>query len=198
MMQKTGSVLFIVLLTGAFIVCSGCTSPQSPPVPVTTPSPVATVVQTTLPAPPPETGTSLVYASAPTTSPAGTGTPANDVSIVLNSAVKKDSLGFGDSRPGKGFLEIELTISNNRKTPFEYSDSSFVLSFRSGRDSRSAVTSLYAKRLINPLISGTVNPQSTDTGNILFNVNESSNFYTLSVVDPAGTVLASINNIDAP
>ena len=96
-------------------------------------------------------------------------------------------------------LILDITIKNNdKKNDFTYTDSSFVLSYKSGGDRFTAITSQYAKNLANPLFMGTVPSGSTDDGKILFGVNATSDAYTLSVVDSKGTVLGSIDTINVP
>jgi len=96
-------------------------------------------------------------------------------------------------------LILDITIKNNdKKNDFKYSDSSFVISYKSNNGSLTSITTQFANGLINPLISGTVPSGSTDEGTILFGVNATSNAYKLSVVDSTGTVLTSIDNINVP
>jgi hypothetical protein len=197
------SVLMIILTAG--IVSSGCTSTQSQTSPqrnsptispiITTPS------QTTSPATVPETQiTTPVQTTAMAATNPVTGTATNDVlTVTLNSAEKKISLGNGIGKPGRIMLILDITIKNNdKKNDFTYTDSSFVISSQSNNDRLTAITSQYAKNLANPLFMGTVPSGSVDDGKILFGVNSTSNTYKLSVVDPAGTVLGSIDNIYVP
>jgi hypothetical protein len=96
-------------------------------------------------------------------------------------------------------LLLDITIKNNdKKNDFKYTDSSFIISYKSNNDSLTAITSQYAKNLGNPLFMGTIPSGSVDDGKILFGVNATSNAYKLSVVDSAGTVLGSIDNIYVP
>jgi len=191
-----------ILITG-MVLMSGCTGspPASPPdvtaAPATGTTAPATTVQTAAPAltSPPVT--------VSTVTPAGiavTGTPANDVlTVTLNSAEKKVSLGNGIGKPGRMLLLLDITIKNNdKKNDFSFTDSSFVISYKSRNDRIPAITSQYTKALANPLFMGTIPAGSTDDGKVLFGVNASSDTYTLSVVDPAGTVLGSIDTISVP
>ena len=121
--------------------------------------------------------------------------------MTLNSAEKKISLGNSIGKPGRSLLILDITIKNNdKKNDFKYTDSSFVISYKSGLGSLTAITSQYANNpgLINPLISGTVMAGSIDDGRILFGVNATSYAYKLSVVDSSGTELTSIDNIYVP
>jgi hypothetical protein len=131
-----------------------------------------------------------------------TAAPTNDVvTVTLNSAEKKTSLGNSIGKPGRAMLILDISIKNNdKKNDFKYTDASFVISYKSTNDSLTAITSQYANNqgLINPLISGTVAAGSTDNGKILFGVNSTSNAYTLSVVDSTGTVLTSLDTIYVP
>jgi hypothetical protein len=128
-------------------------------------------------------------------------TTVNDGLIVtLNSAKKKTTLYSGTSLPpGIVLLELDITLQNNDKNKdFEYTDSSFTLSFKTNKPSLTAKTTQYAKGLTNPFIGAPVPAGSEKTGTIVFSVNETSNFYTLSVIDSTGKKLTSIDNIDVP
>jgi hypothetical protein len=203
-MQKRMGLFLISLVCIAVILVTGCTSTGSNPV---------TPVQTAVPTSVVTTATATITTTAtispfkeqttvPTTvmiSP--TQTPVNDGLIVtLNSAKKKTTTYSGASLPpGIVLLELDITLQNNdKRKDFEYTDSSFVLSFKSNKPSLTAKTTQYVKGLTNPLIFGTVPAGSTDDGKIIFGVNETSNYYTLSVVDSTGKTLTSIDNIDVP
>jgi hypothetical protein len=195
----------LILILTACIVSSGCTSSQvqtSPQSNSPTISPTAAMSSPTLnPATVPETQiVPPVQTTAPAATTLVTGTPANDVlTVTLNSAEKKNSLGNSIGKPGRTLLLLDITIKNNdKKNDFTYSDSSFVISYKSSNDRLTAITSQNAKALANPLFMGTVPAGSTDDGKILFGVNATSNTYMLSVVDSAGTVLGSIDNIYVP
>ena len=190
----------IIILT-VFINSTGCisnqtqTSLQSNSPVITTPAQILSLTTTS------ET---LITTLAPTTAQTAavsvTGTPANDIlTVTLNSAERKTTLGNGVGKPGRIMLILDITIKNNdKKNDFKYSDSSFVISYQSNNDSLTSITTQYAKGLINPLISGTVPSGSIDDGTILFGVNATSNAYKLSVVDPTGKVITSIDNINVP
>jgi Domain of unknown function (DUF4352) len=190
----------IVLLT-ACIVCACCTSQQvhtsaqSKTPAATTPS------QTLSPATIAET---RITTPAQTTAPAATipmaGPAKKDVlTVTLNSAEKKVSYGNYIGKPGRIGLILDITIRNNDKqNDFAYSDSSFILAYKSYDESQTAITSQYAKVLGNPLFMGTIPAGSTDDGKILFGVNASSTTYRLSVVDSTGAELGSIDTIFVP
>jgi hypothetical protein len=197
------SVLMIILTAG--MVISGCTSspaqtsPQSnsPTISPTTATPSPALSSATVP----ETRiTTPVQTTALAATTLVTGTPANDVlTVTLNSAEKKISLGNSIGNPGRVLLLLDITIKNNdKKNDFTYTDSSFVISYKSNNKRLTAITSQYVKNLANPLFMGTVPAGSTDDGKILFGVNSTSDTYTLSVVDSAGTVLGSIDTIYVP
>ena len=203
MMMKNKFVIcsvLIIILT-ACIMSTGCTSTQSQiPAQSNTPT-ITTLSQTLSPTTIPET---VITSPAPTTTPTAsistTAAPANDVvTVTLNSAEKKTSLGNAVGKPGRAMLILDISIKNNdKKNDFKYTDASFVISYKSNSDRLTAITTQYANALINPLISGTVPSGSTDDGKILFGVNSTSNAYKLSVVDSTGTVLTSIDNIYVP
>jgi hypothetical protein len=203
MMMKNQFVIcsvLIIILT-ACIVSTGCTSTQSQTSAQSNSPTITTPSQTFSPTTVPET---LITTLAPTTTPTAnistTGTPTNDgVTVTLNSAEKKTSLGNGIGTPGRVMLILDITIQNNdKKNDFKYTDASFVISYKSNSDRLTAITTQNAKGLVNPLISGTVPSGSKDDGKILFGVNATSNSYTLSVVDSTGTVLTSVDNIYVP
>jgi hypothetical protein len=202
-MQKSIGLFLISLVCIAAILVTGCTSSGSNPVaPVQTATPTSVV---TTPTATITTTATISPSMAPTTVPtvmiSTTQTPANDgLSVTLNSAKKKTTTYGGVSLPpGIVLLELDITIQNNDKhKDFEYTDSSFVLSFKSNKPSLTAKTTQYAMGLINPFIGAPVPSGSEKTGKIVFGVNETANFYKLSVVDSTGTVLTSIDNINVP
>jgi hypothetical protein len=96
-------------------------------------------------------------------------------------------------------LILDIIIKNNdKKNDFTCTDASFVLSDKSNNDRLTAITSQKATSLANPLFLRTVPSGSTDEGKILFQVNATSNTYTLFVADSTGTVLGSLDNIYVP
>jgi hypothetical protein len=205
MMMKNKFVIwsvFVILLT-AYSISAGCTSPQAQ-TSAPTGSPVVSTPSPTFspPAVPESLSTTLATTRTTTVPIPTTSNPANDIlTVTLNSAEKKTSLQNGVGKAGRVLLILDITIKNNdKRNDFAYTDSSFVLSYKSTNDSFTAITSQYANNrgLINPLISGTVAAGSTDDGKILFGVNSTSNAYTLSVVDSTGTVLTSLNTIYVP
>jgi len=190
----------IVLL--ACMVGSGCTTHQNTQDPAQgNPSPVATPFQPQNPATPPAT---LPPSMAPTTVPtvmiSTTQTPVNDgLSATLNSAVKKVRLGSSTPMPGNIFLVLDITLQNNDKNnDFEYSDASFVYFDKLNKKRNTAITYKIPGGLNNPLTTGTIPLKSKITGQVAFGVLDSSNSYKFSVVDPTGTVLTSIDNINVP
>ena len=202
-MQKSIGLFLISLVCIAAILVTGCTGSGSNPVaPVQTAAPTSVV---TTPAVTFTTTATISPSIAPITVPtvmiSTTQTPANDgLSVTLNSAKRKTiNYGGGSLPPGIVLLELDITIQNNDKhKDFEYTDSSFVLSFKSNKISLTAKTTEYAQGLINPFIGAPVPSGSEKTGKIVFGVNETANFYKLSVVDSTGTVLTSIDNINVP
>jgi hypothetical protein len=198
--------ILIVILT-ACIVCTGCTSTQTKTSAQSNAPPITTPLQTSSPTSAPET---LITPLAPTpaqNSTCGDGicavpstiSPGNNdlLTLTLNSAEKKTTLGNGVGKPGRSMLILDVTIKNNdKRNDFKYTDSSFVISYKSNEDRLTAITTQYAKGLINPLISGTVPAGSTDDGKILFGVNATSNSYKLFVVDSNGKEIASVDNIN--
>jgi ABC-type oligopeptide transport system substrate-binding subunit len=205
MMMKNKFVIcsvLIIILT-AIIVSTGCTSTQTQTSAQSNSPTITTPSQTFSPTTVPET---LITTLAPTTAPTAilstTATPTNSgLTVTLNSAEKKTSLGNGIGKPGRMLLIVDITIKNNdKKNDFKYTDASFVISYKSNSDRLTAITTQYANNrgLINPLISGTVAAGSTDDGTILFGVNSTSNSYKLSVVDSTGTLLTSVDNIYVP
>jgi hypothetical protein len=194
-----GAVLIIILT--ACMVSSGCTSTQTHNSVQSNPPITVIPSQTLIPKTAIETPVNSlvpITTSAPIISP--TITPINyGVTLTLNSAEKQKSFGIGTGKPGRVMLILDISLKNNNKNQdFEYSDNSFIISYNSNDDTKTSITSQYAKKLINPLISGFVPSGSTSTGKILFGVNETSNSYKLSVVDSTGTELASVDNINLP
>jgi hypothetical protein len=215
-LHKTYHGLMIMIMKKKFVLCSvciialiacivstGCTSspPAQTPVPSNSPTTTTTSQPPSPTTPPATTAASLAQTTTPAATISTTATLTNDaITVTLNSAKKRTTLYNGGSlAPGNALLELDITIQNNdNRKDFEYTDESFVLSFKSIPLRQTAITTLSAKGLINPLISGTVPAGSRDEGKIVFGVNATSNYYKLSVVDATGTVLTSIDNIIVP
>jgi hypothetical protein len=203
MLSKNEFFIFAVLITTltACIVSSGCTSTQSQNAVQSNPPTTVMPSQTLSPTTALETPvTSLVPITTPVPTISPTTTPMNDgITLTLNSAEKQKSFGIGTGKPGRVMLILDISIKNNNKNKdFEYTDNSFIISYQSNDDSKTSITSQYAKKMMNPLISGFVPSGSTSNGKILFGVNETSNSYKVSVVDSTGTLLASVDNINVP
>jgi len=201
MTMKNVFVVYSVLIIILTVCITGCSSLQSSPIEQNNTPTITTLSQTI-----PTTTLGTQVPPPPTTDQRSTisttETPKNEViTMTLNSAEKKISLGNSIGKPGRSLLILDITIKNNdKKNDFKYTDSSFVISYKSGLGSLTAITSQYANNpgLINPLISGTVMAGSIDDGRILFGVNATSYAYKLSVVDSSGTELTSIDNIYVP
>jgi hypothetical protein len=127
------------------------------------------------------------------------GTPANGgLTVTVNSAVKKTALGQFKPKPGMIFLVLDVTIQNNDKNnDFDYTAASFALSDNLNTIRRPPLGK-FAYGLDNQLISGMIPLKSKITGQIVFGVTDGSNSYNLSVSDSTGTVLTSLDNINAP
>jgi hypothetical protein len=204
MVTKTKLIIcsVLIIVVTACIVSTGCTSTQSaqgsvqsnPPT-LTTPS--QTLSSTTAPG---ILGTTLAPTTAPTAITSTAGITVNDVlSVTLNSAVKKITLGGSTPMSGNIFLVLDVTIQNNDKyKDFEYTDSSFAIFDKSNKNRRTAITSKVSSKLESPFASGRIPPKSKITGQIVFGVMDSSNSYKFSVVDSTGTILTSIDNIMVP
>jgi hypothetical protein len=204
MMMKDKVVICsaLVIILTACILSAGCTSPQTPTSPQSNSSTITIPPQTLSSTTPPETlVTTLALTTSPTSINSTTATPKNsDLTVTLNSAVKKTVIGDLTPTPGNIFLVLNVTIQNNDKNNgFEYRDSSFTIYDKVNKDRRTAITSIVAGKLNSPLpATGTIPPTSTQTGLIVFRVMDSSNSYKFSVVDARDTVLVSIDNIEVP
>jgi hypothetical protein len=194
------SSLLVIVLT-ACILSTGCTSSQSAPTPSQSTSPVVTTpAQSLSPTTTPEAlVTTLAPTAVPTTVVTTTGTPANGgLTVTVNSAVKKTALGQFKPKPGMIFLVLDVTIQNNDKNnDFDYTAASFALSDNLNTNRRPPLGK-FAYGLDNQLISGMIPLKSKITGQIVFGVTDGSNSYKLSVSDSTGTVLTSLDNINAP
>ncbi len=203
MMRK--NTLICSLWTAILIACimsTGCTSTQSTQASGAGNSPVATPPSQTLTAAtaPATIATTLAPAPAPAAIASTTATPpGSGLTVTLNSAEKKAVIGGGTPKPGVVMLVLDITLQNNDPhKAFEISDNAFLISFRSAPGSHPAMTTQVSKSLVNPLFSGSIAPGSNGGGRIVFAVNASSSSYKLSVVDPAGTVLGSVDTINVP
>jgi hypothetical protein len=206
MMMKNKFVICsvcIIILT-ACIVSTGCTStsPQgaAQTSAQTNPPTITTLGQTLIPTTAPVTITTTM---APTTaSIAIISTPATPISsgltVTLNSAVKKTTLGSSTPKTGLVFLVLDVTIQNNDKNnDFKYTDSSFSIYDIINKKRDSAMTSKVAGGLNTPLTSGTIPLKSTKTGQIVFGVSDSSNSYKFAVVNST-TALIPLIDINVP
>jgi len=204
MMMKTKlvicSVLTIVLT--ACLVSTGCTSTQVAQTPVQTiPPTVITPSQTQSPTIlPAATAATIAPTTVPTAMITTTQTPATTgVSVTVNSALKKTNIGSSTNMPGNIFLVLDVTIQNNDKNEnFEYKFDSFKIFDKSSKKRFDAITNKFTSGLNSPLTSGTIPLKSKQTGQIVFGVPEESNSYRLTVVDPTGTVLTTIDNMNVP
>jgi hypothetical protein len=193
--------VLVILLTGC-IISAGCTSPQTYTSTQSNSSTIAITSQTLSPTITPETlVTTLALTPSKTSINSTTATPTHsDLTVTLNSAVKKTVIGDLTPIPGNIFLVLNVTIQNNDKNnDFEYTDSSFSIYDKVNEIRRSAITSIVASKLNSPIpATGRIPPKSTKTGQIVFGVMDSSNSYKFYVVDSRGTVLTSIDNIEVP
>lgn len=200
-MQKGPGLFLISLVCIAVILATGCTSSGSNPVtPVQTSAPASVVTTPAATITAAATTPSLESTTVQMRTISTTATPVTDiVSVTLNSAKKRITTYAGKSvGQGAVLLELDITLKNNDEhKDFEYTDSSFVLSYKSKPDRLTSKTSQFAAGVANPFIGAPVPSGSEKTGKLVFIVNETSNFYKLSVVDSAGTVLTSIDNINA-
>ncbi|HOX34114.1 MAG TPA: DUF4352 domain-containing protein [Methanoregulaceae archaeon] len=192
--------LCLLLLT-ACVVSSGCTSGQNAQTSAQPDSPtVTTPAQILNPTAAPETlVTTLVSPAAPTAVVTTTGTPANGgIRVTINSAVKKTELGEFNPKSGNIFLVLDVTLQNNDKSKdFEYTAASFALSDNLNTNKRPPLGK-FSYGLDNQLISGTIPPESKISGQIVFGVKDGSTSYKLSISDPTGAVLTSLDNINVP
>jgi hypothetical protein len=191
------SVCIIVL--SAFIVSTGCTttSPQSAQ---TIPPTITTSAQTLSPTTAPVIiATSVLPTTAPTAILSTTKTPiSNGLTVTLNSAVKKTSIGDSTPKTGFVFLVLDVTIQNNDKdNDFKYTDSSFSLFDVVNQKRGPAITSKFTGGLNTPLSSGTIPMKSTKTGQIVFGVSDNSNSYKFAVVNSTSAI-TSLFDINVP
>ena len=191
----------IIILT-ACIVSTGCTStsPQGAQTSAqTNPPTITTPAQTLSPTTAPVTiATTLEPTTSPTAIISTTQTPmTSGLTVTLNSAVKKTTLDGSTPMAGNIFLVLDVTIQNNdQNNDFKYTDTSFSILDKMNQNTRTPITYKVAGKLSKPLSQGSVLLKSTKSGQIVFGVMESSNSYKFSVVDSAGTVLTSIDNIN--
>ena len=181
------------------MVSTGCTStsPQGAKTSAQTiPPTIATPAQILSPT---TTSVTIATTMAPTTaSTAITSTTLTPISsgltVTLNSAVKKTSLGSFTPLPGNIFLVLDVTIQNNDKNnDFKYTDSSFSIYDTVNQKRGSAITSKVAGGLNIPLASGTIPLKSTKTGQIVFGVSDNSNSYKFAVVNSTSAITPLID-----
>jgi len=191
--------LLVVLLLVTILITAGCTSENKNV--VVKPTQITSQIPTTsLSVTQPTIASSMAPTTVPTVIISTTQPPANDgLSVTLNSAVKKNTLGGLTAKSGFTYLVLDVTIQNNDKTnDFKYSDSSFAILDKLNQERHMSNTLKFPSGLNSPLKSGTIPRTSKITGQIVFGVVDSSNSYKFSVVDSTGTVLTSIDNINVP
>ena len=204
MMMKNKLVIcsVLVIILTVCIISVGCTSPKTHTSTQSNSSTIAIPTQTLSPTITPEKlVTTLALTTSKTSINSTTATPIHsDLTVTLNSAVKKTVIGDLTPMPGNIFLVLNVTIQNNDKnSDFEYTDSSFSIYDKVNENRRSATTSIVAGILNSPIpATGRIPPKSIKTGQIVFGVIDSSNSYKFYVVDSRGTVLALIDNIEVP
>ena len=190
----------IIVLT-ACMVSTGCTStsPQGAKTSAQTiPPTIATPAQILSPT---TASVTIATTMAPTTaSTAITSTTLTPISsgltVTLNSAVKKTSLGSFTPLPGNIFLVLDVTLKNNDiNNDFKYTDSSFSIYDIVNQKRGPAITSKVAGGLNTPLTSGTISLKSTKTGQIVFGVMDNSNSYKFAVVNSTAAITPLIDII---
>jgi hypothetical protein len=191
------SVLIVVLTACIYI--TGCTSPQSTQSPAQT---SLTAVPTSLQPPNPTvvtTGTSPKSTTAPTVLITTTPTPPTGVSVTINSAAKKTTLGGFNPTNGSVFLVLDVTLQNNDiYNDFAYTPASFqIIADNKGSSWHTPSTAKFSSGLNNQLTSGTIPFKSKISGQIVFGVSDTSNVYKFSVIDSSGTAITKIENIRA-
>jgi len=195
--------ILCLIVLAACIAGSGCTtnqntqgSAQSSPTLVATPS------QTINPATPQATTvTSMATTTIQAVIVSATQTPANNgLSVTLNSAEKKITLGGNPTKAGNAFLVLDVSIQNNDSNKdFAYTDTSFrIIDIANNGSWHPAMTSQISRGLNSPLMPGTIPSKTKKTGQIGFGVLNSSNSYKFSVVDSTGAIVATIDSIIVP
>jgi hypothetical protein len=188
-----------IIIVTACIVSTGCTStsPQGAQTSAqTNPPTITTPAQTLSPTTAPVTmATTMAPTTASTAIIATTATPiSSGLTVTLNSAVKKTSLGSFTPLPGNIFLVLDVTIQNNDKNnDFKYTDSSFSIYDTVNQKRGPAITSKVAGGLNTPLASGTIPMKSTKTGQIVFGVMDNSNSYKFAVVNSTAAITPLID-----
>jgi hypothetical protein len=195
--------ILCLIVLAACIAGSGCTtnqntqgSAQSSPTLVATPS------QTIIPTTPQVTiVTSMTTTTVPAVIVSATQTPTNNgLSVTLNSAEKKTTLGGNPAKTGNAFLVLDVSIQNNDSNKdFAYTDTSFrIIDIANNGSWHPAMTSQISRGLNNPLMPGNIPSKTKKSGQIGFGVLNSSNSYKFSVVDSTGVIVATIDTINVP
>jgi hypothetical protein len=146
----------------------------------------------------------MVTTMAPTASSASTisttGTPATSIiSVSINSAEKKTSLGNSVPHSGNVFLVLDVTIKNNdQNEDFSYTDASFTVFDKKNQKGVPAITSQLSGKLNSAITSGMIPMKSEKTGQIVFGVLAGSKGYRFSVIDSTGSIVTTVDNIVVP
>jgi hypothetical protein len=195
------SSLFVIILT-ACILSTGCTSSQSAPTSAQSTSPVVTTPPLTLDATaaPGTPVTTLAPTAAPAAIFSTAGTPTNSIiSVTINSAEKKTSLGNSVPHSGNVFLVLDVTIKNiDQNEDFRYTDASFTVFDKKNQKGVPAITSQLAGKLNSAITSGMIPMKSEKTGQIVFGVLAGSKGFRFSVIDSTGSIVTTVDNIVVP
>jgi hypothetical protein len=190
-MKKSGIFFLFIVLLVAGVFLSGCTSTNNtagtPVLPASSTVPPATimVVDTTV-SPQPLT-------SVPTTMITPTQIPGNSGMNVTINSVKQETDWAGNKPPaGYTFLVLDVTLNNNDdKNSFVYTPSSFEIT------GNLATSTKHPAAILSSDFSGSVTPNSQETGMVIFDVKNTATLFKFFLNDPSGNVITEVDNIAA-
>lgn len=116
------------------------------------------------------------------------------VSLTINSAQKQKMVYTSTAPAGRMFLVLDITIKNNGlEKGYDLYDGRITLNIEeAGNPTEKSATTRVRGGLENPiLIPTTIQQNDTRTGQIVFNIADTSGNYTINLIDDRGAVVTS-------
>ena len=115
-----------------------------------------------------------------------TGTPGNDgkLDLIVHSALKTTKIKDSKPLPGNVYIVVNMTIKNLAETG-EFDANDKTVDITGG----GPMTQKIYDRLSNPFYWGSIPPQSSKTGEVVFGVKEDTGQFTLTLLDSQRKVI---------
>ncbi len=109
-----------------------------------------------------------------------------NVHLTINSALKTTKIKDSNPLPGNIFVVINMTINNlQEKEPFVANEKTVDIT------GGGPMTQKIYDRLSNPFYWGTIPPQGSRTGEVVFGVKETTGSFTITLLDEKGNTILS-------